>query len=117
MPPILPGGEPVIEVTPYCSFPAIPRARFPLQGWLGGLLLAVCWPLNWTLPGMRTSYLFFPLWLGYILVVDALVLRRSGTSLLSRWPRDFALLFLASAPSWWLFEVINWRTHNWEYVG
>ena len=40
------------------------------QGWLGLLLVAVCWPLNWTLPGNRTAYLFFPLWLGYILVVD-----------------------------------------------
>ena len=38
------------------------------QGWLGLFLLAVCWPLNWTLPGLRTAYLFFPLWLGYILV-------------------------------------------------
>ena len=38
------------------------------QGWLGLLLLAVCWPLNWTLSGLRTAYLFFPLWLGYILV-------------------------------------------------
>jgi hypothetical protein len=24
----------------------------------------VCWPLNWTLPGLRTASLFFPLWLG-----------------------------------------------------
>jgi hypothetical protein len=36
------------------------------QGWLALLLLALCWPLNWTLPGVRTAYLFFPLWLGYI---------------------------------------------------
>ena len=47
--------------------------RVAPQGWLGLFLLAVCWPLNWTLPGLRTAYLFFPLWLGYILVVDALV--------------------------------------------
>src|SRR5438552_7194962 len=93
------------------------KVSLPVQGWLGLLLLAVCWPLNWTLPGMRTAYLFFPLWLGYILAVDSLVLRRSGTSLLQRSPGDFALLFLASAPTWWLFEVINWRTHNWDYVG
>src|SRR5436190_384541 len=91
--------------------------RFPFQEWLGLLLLAVCWPLNWMLPGMRTAYLFFPLWLGYILVVDGLVLRRTGTSLLQRSPADFVLLFLASAPTWWLFELINHRTHNWEYVG
>src|SRR5438034_283477 len=31
------------------------------QARLGLLLLAICWPLNWTLPGMRTAYLLFPL--------------------------------------------------------
>src|ERR1043165_6812455 len=87
------------------------------QGWVGLLLLAVCWPLNWTMPGLRTAYLFFPLWLGYILAVDALVLGRTGTSLWTRSRRDFALLFVASAPAWWLFEAINERTANWEYLG
>jgi hypothetical protein len=87
------------------------------QGWLGLLLLAVCWPLDWTLPGNRTAYLFFPLWLGYILVVDALVLCRTGSSLWTRSRRDFLLLFAASVPAWWLFEAINERTGNWEYLG
>jgi hypothetical protein len=66
---------------------------------------------------MRTAYLFFPLWLGYILVVDALVCVRTSSSLWTRSRRDFALLFLASAPVWWIFEVINSRTGNWEYLG
>ena len=66
---------------------------------------------------MRTAYLFFPLWLGYILIVDGLVLARTGTSLWTRSRRDFVLLFIISAPVWWLFEVINRRTGNWEYVG
>src|SRR3989449_1533512 len=87
------------------------------QGWLGLLLLGVCWPLNWALPGMRTAYLFFPLWLGYILVIDALVQRRTGNSLWTRSRRDFVLLFVASSPVWWLFEMINQRTGNWEYLG
>jgi hypothetical protein len=87
------------------------------QGLLGIVLIAVFWPLNWMLPGNPTAYLFFPLWLGYILLVDALVRRRSGTSLLTRSPRHFVLLFVLSAPAWWLFEVINWRTQNWEYIG
>jgi hypothetical protein len=87
------------------------------QWWLGLMLLAVCWPLNWGLQGMRTAYLFFPLWLGYILVVDALVVSRTGTSLWSRSRRDFVVLFVASSPVWWLFEVINQRTGNWEYLG
>jgi hypothetical protein len=83
------------------------------------VLIVIFWPLNWLLPDQthRTSYLFFPLWLGYILSVDALVEFRSGTSLLSRSWRDFVLLFFVSAPAWWLFEVINRRTQNWEYLG
>ena len=87
------------------------------QGWVGLVLLMACWPLNWTLAGPRTAYLFFPLWLGYILVVDAFVVFRSGSSPLTRSRRAFAMLFVASAPVWWLFEAINQRTGNWEYIG
>ncbi len=93
------------------------RAGLAAHGWAGLLLVALAWPLNWGLPGLRTHLLFFPLWLGYALVVDALVLRRSGTSVLARSPKDFALLFACSAPAWWLFEAFNERTHNWEYLG
>ena len=25
-------------------------------------------------------------------------------------------LFFVSAPVWWLFELFNWRTGNWEYL-
>lgn len=87
------------------------------QLWAGLLLIALAWPLNWTLPGLRTHLLFFPLWLGYSLAVDGLVYLRRGTSLLRRNPRAYAGLFLASAPLWWLFEAINWRTQNWAYPG
>lgn len=85
--------------------------------WLGCILLGICWPLNWMLEGLRTAYLFFPLWLGYILLVDGFVLSRAGTSLWTRSPRNFVLLFVASAPVWWLFEAINQRTENWQYLG
>jgi len=93
------------------------RPALSPHGWAGLFLICVAWPLNWALPGMRTHLLFFPLWLGYALAVDALVLRWRGTSLLTRSPRDFALLFAYSAPAWWLFEALNWRTQNWEYLG
>lgn len=35
--------------------------RWPVRGLAGLLLIAICWPLNWTLPGVGTSFLFFPL--------------------------------------------------------
>ena len=87
------------------------------RGWIGLVLVAVCWSLNWSWQGIRTAYFFFPLWLGYILVVDALVYLRTGSSLWSRSRKRFVLLFCFSAPVWWLFELINLRTANWEYLG
>ncbi|MCS7287204.1 MAG: hypothetical protein RMK30_01375 [Anaerolineae bacterium] len=86
-------------------------------GWIGLGFLAICWPLNWFLPGPRTHILFFPLWLGLILVLDSLVFWRKGSSPLSRNPVRFAVLFLLSAPFWWLFELLNRRVQNWHYIG
>ena len=95
----------------------IRKIRFwPIHGWIGLVLVAVCWLSNWMLPGVRTAYLFFPLWLGYVLVVDALVRTRAGSSIWSRSRKDFVLLFFFSAPVWWLFELFNLRTANWEYL-
>lgn len=91
--------------------------RFPLYGWIGGLCIAAAWSLNWGLSGLRTHLLFFPLWFGYVLVVDALVYARKGTSLLSRSRWKFSGLFFISAPVWWLFELLNSRTQNWFYLG
>lgn len=93
------------------------QARFPVHGWAGLVMVLLFWGLNWLLDGPRTHVYFFPLWLGYAFVVDGLVLIRRGTSILTRSRRDFAMLFLASAPAWWIFEVVNLRTQNWTYVG
>jgi hypothetical protein len=87
------------------------------HGWLGLALIGIFWPLNWLLPGARTQWGFFPLWLGYCLVVDALVYKRKGNSLLTRNPKGYAKLFLFSVPGWWLFELLNLRTQNWFYDG
>jgi len=93
------------------------RRKFPLHGWIGLGLVVVFWTLNWALTGLRTQWAFFPLWLGYCLLVDALVFRRTGTSLLTRSLKKYVGLFLASAPLWWLFELANWRLQNWHYNG
>jgi hypothetical protein len=91
--------------------------RLPFRGAAGIGLVALCWPLSWTLPGLRTHLLFFPLWLGYVLLVDALVEVRAGSSILSRSRRDFVALFVASVPVWWVFEAFNQRLENWVYHG
>jgi hypothetical protein len=90
---------------------------WPIHGAIGLALIALFWALNWCLTGLRTHLCFFPLWLGYCLAVDALVLLRKGSSLLTRSPGRYAGLFLLSIPGWWLFELINARTGNWYYEG
>jgi hypothetical protein len=55
--------------------------------------------------------------LGYSLAVDGLNVARRGTSLLTRNWRMYLGLFIISAPIWWSFEVVNWRTQNWTYLG
>jgi hypothetical protein len=96
----------------------VPHTRkWPWHGWLGAGLAVIFWILNWTLSGPRTHWGFFPMWLGYCLTVDALVFTRKRDSLLTRSPAAYIALFFLSVPAWWLFEVINWRTQNWYYVG
>jgi hypothetical protein len=91
--------------------------KFPLHGWIGLGLVVVFWTLNWGLNGLRTQWTFFPLWLGFCLAMDALVFLRTGTSLFSRSWRKYIILFAASAPVWWLFELANSRLQNWHYAG
>ncbi|NNG27588.1 MAG: hypothetical protein HKM87_08680 [Ignavibacteriaceae bacterium] len=91
--------------------------NFPFYGWIGILLIIIFWYLNWHLEGLRTHILFFPLWLGYSLTIDAIVFYRKGTSLFKRNVKKYFSLFLISAPAWWLFELINLATQNWIYDG
>ena len=93
------------------------KSSLPLHGWVGLSLIVLFWILNWTLTGARTHWGFFPLWLGYCLVIDGLVFWRTGTSLLTRSWRKYMGLFLVSAPVWWVFELLNLRTQNWTYSG
>jgi hypothetical protein len=91
--------------------------KIPIHAWIGLLLITVFWTINWTLEGLRTHWGFFPMWLGYCLFVDGLVLYKKGTSLLTRSWEKYLGLFAVSAPAWWLFEVINYRLQNWHYRG
>ena len=88
------------------------RYLLPYRGLLGLLLIAIAWPLSQQI----SQNLFFPLWLGFILLVDGLVLRRTGTSLVVRSPKIMVAMFIVASPYWWAFEGINQITQNWVYV-
>jgi len=96
------------------------RRAFPLWGW-GGLLLCLgAWVLAWNRFSWFSTlqpYTFTPLWFGYILSVNGVTFKRSGTCLPVRYPNRFLLLFLVSSLFWWYFEWMNRFVQNWYYAG
>ncbi len=99
---------------------APPAGVFPWWGWVGLAGGLVAWVLAWTrCPWFRPwqPFTFSPLWLAYILVVNALCLRRTGRCLLSDRPATLAALAVLSAAFWWFFEYLNRFVQNWFYVG
>jgi hypothetical protein len=71
------------------------------------LFAGVSWIAQWFTPLM---------WTGYILFIDGVILSRKGTSLLSRYPKEFAILAVISIAGWELFEGYNVLLKNWRYV-
>jgi hypothetical protein len=104
---------------------ARPRAapelqRFPWWGWLGLGLAALGWTLAWTeglAPPEWRRQTFTPLWLGYVVTMNALAYRRTGRSPLTHDTAWLLALFPASAVFWWLFEYLNRYVGNWYYTG
>lgn len=93
---------------------------WPWWGWLGLLLLIVSWILAWNrfpwfAPWQWAT--FTPLWLGYIVVINAWTYQRDGHCLLINQRRYFLLLFPLSTLFWWYFEYLNRFAQNWFYLG
>ncbi|RMH34106.1 MAG: hypothetical protein D6690_11335 [Nitrospirae bacterium] len=100
--------------------PLVARSAFPWWGWVGFLALGFAWTLAWTRFSWfepLQSHTFTPLWLSYIVIVNALTVKRIGYSMLTDRTRDFLLLFPLSAIFWWTFEYLNRFVRNWYYVG
>lgn len=90
--------------------------RFPAYGFAALVMCLFAWSFSWLRIEPFYHYSFFPLWLGYILFVDALVVWRRGTSLLSRTRFRYIQLFLFSSVFWWVFEGLNVPVQNWHYI-
>jgi hypothetical protein len=100
--------------------PALVGRPFPWWGWTGLVLCLLSWLLAWqrlTWFWLFQPHTFLPIWAGFILAVNALAVKRSGSCLLLRRPIGFALLFPASAIFWWIFEFFNRFVQNWYYTG
>lgn len=98
----------------------VPARRFPRWGWIAIGWTMLWWVLAWTRFPWFTAlqrFTFFPLWLGFVATVNALVFRRAGTCLMTAAPRRWLGLFAVSAGFWWVFEWLNRFVRNWHYLG
>lgn len=102
------------------------RGRFPWWGWLGVAVLAAGWILSWNyrfgwfpaLPRrVQVQLSYAPIWAGFILLMNALCIKRSGRSPMTDHPWAYAATFPASSLFWWFFEYLNRYVWNWYYLG
>lgn len=82
---------------------------------LGTLLCGVFWYFSWSDLGLLSRYAFFPLWLGYIVLINGIAELVFADSLFRRAGADFIWLFVLSVPFWWFFEYLNLFVQNWHY--
>ena len=60
---------------------------------------------------------FYPLaWWAYIFIVDGIIFRIQGNSLILSRRREFLVMIPWSVAFWLFFEMINLRMQNWHYV-
>ncbi len=83
-----------------------------------GIILIILVEINFFLKIEPFASWYFPIvWIGYILIIDAMVYKIKKKSLLMNKPKYFIGLFILSAYFWYIFEIINIFIGNWNYVG
>lgn len=94
---------------------------FPWWAWCGVAILAAGWTLSWSRFAWFRPYQvmcsYFPIWVGFILVMNGLCHLRRGSSPLEDNTAAYLCTFPASSLFWWFFEYLNRYVWNWYYVG
>ena len=111
---VLKGGTKVNSSPSPCTF------TFPWWGWLALVVMLVGWVLAWTRFEWFAAFQRYPYvihWAGFIVLVNALCVKRCGRSPLTHHTGPFLLTFPASILFWWFFEYLNRYVWNWYYVG
>ena len=98
------------------------RYEFKLHGWIGIFLIlfaesGVVLQHNYYI-AHRISVWTTPLcWWGYLFLIDAIIFRLKGNSLICNRRRNFLLQLPLSILIWLMFEVYNLHLGNWKYIG
>src|ERR1051325_8568918 len=102
------------------------KTRFPIHGFAGVAIVVLAEALLFS-GNQFVGHWFTPIvWTGYILLIDGLVHKLKGRSLLINDRMEFVVIAIISIASWWLFEFYNaprfwksnlelwWHYHNLE---
>ena len=98
----------------------VPKGTTAAWLWIGMALIAIGWTAAWhegLVAAQWRRHTFTVLWIGYIVVMNALAFRRSGSSPATHRTKWFVTLFPVSGAFWWLFEYLNQFSANWYYTG
>ena len=83
-----------------------------------GIILIILSQINFFLTIQPFADWYFPIiWIGYILIIDAVIYNINKKSLVNNHFFHFIGLFILSALFWHIFEILNLFTQNWNYIG
>jgi len=88
----------------------------PLYGWIGLAVMVLSQAGMFARIEPFWSWHTPIAWTGYILLVDAIVWKRRGSSWIRDSPAEFTFLAIASIPLWLVFEFYNLFIDSWDYL-
>ena len=99
-------SRPVLEIS----------GRFSFHGIIGFLVLIGSW--FFMIKGIEpfSTWFYSFAWWSYILIVDSIVHRIKGNSLIVNRTKEFLLLIPFSVCIWLIFELVNLSLKNWYYI-
>jgi hypothetical protein len=98
------------------SMEAMRRKRVAIHGLIGAGVFGVAQVLLFWRIDPFLSWFYVCAWWSYILVVDSLIHRMKGDSLILSRTREFFLMVCWSFTIWLFFETVNLVMTNWYYI-
>jgi hypothetical protein len=92
------------------------RRALPGYGWFGLGTIVLAEVLLFQGVALVATFFTAIVWTGYILLVDGLVWRIKGESLIRGRAKEMAFLAFFSIPFWLIFEAYNFHLNNWAYI-
>ncbi len=98
------------------------KYEFRLHGWIGVFLillaeLGVILQNNFYIAHHISIWTTPLCWWGYLFLIDAIIFKLKGNSLICNRRRNFLLQLPLSIVIWLLFELYNLHLDNWKYIG